>query len=205
MRPTDTSELWVHDRPLLSRRGFRGLSTDIDAPSSPLHPTFDFVDIYAYPGWEPDSVIQTAADLLWDRPGRLGGYRGNVAIVGCLRQYQISELYNPRGRPSDRLSDHLHDTSSSSGSRNDSSFSPAFAPTNFMFTRGGTAKSTSRYAVPSRIVLWMRFAVAALVMSAETKTPPLVALLRSRLASEDRCYPLTSDVAEPLAEVPKSP
>lgn len=56
-----------------------------------------------------------------------------------------------------------------------------------MFTRGGTAKSTSRYAVPSRIVLWMRFAVAALVMSAETKTPPFVgqsvlqSLRRSRL------------------------
>lgn len=51
-----------------------------------------------------------------------------------------------------------------------------------MFTRGGTAKSTSRYAVPSRIVLWMRFAVAALVMSAEIKTPPFVAFAAMALS-----------------------
>lgn len=63
-------------------RGFRGLSTDIDAPSSPLHPTFDFVDIYAYPGWEPDSVIHTAADLLWDRPGGLGDIEATSLLSG---------------------------------------------------------------------------------------------------------------------------
>src|SRR6266702_8945214 len=71
---------------------------------------------------------------------------------------------------------HLQLISNSSLSRGISSFSFALRLRNFILTRGGMAKSTSRYAVPIFIVLWMRFAVAALVMSADTNTPLLAAL-----------------------------
>ena len=72
-----------------------------------------------------------------------------------------------------------------------------------MLTRGGTAKSTSRYAVPSFMVLWIRLAVAALVISAETNTPPLVAFAAMAFTFWTSAFPL--DFSRSRAFWQKSP
>jgi hypothetical protein len=71
---------------------------------------------------------------------------------------------------------YLQDTSNSSASRVPSSLSVDLALTNFIFTLGGTAKSTSKIAVPNFILLCILFVVTALVISAFANTPPFGAL-----------------------------
>jgi hypothetical protein len=74
MRAEDSGELWYTTGVYCRAGKFREVSTDIDVPSGPLHPTFDLVaaDIYAFTGWEADKVIRTADELLKHRPHAMG-------------------------------------------------------------------------------------------------------------------------------------
>jgi hypothetical protein len=95
---------------------------------------------------------------------------------------------------------YLQDTSSSSASREPSSLSVDLALTNFILTLGGTAKSTSRIAVPNFMLLCIRLVVTALLISALANIPPLGALAAIAVTLTKSVSPLE---ASPSAATPK--
>jgi hypothetical protein len=65
----DNGEKW-YGTELHCRAGkFYFVTTEIDAPTGPLHPSFDLIaaNIYAYTGWSVDKVIRIAGEVLKGR------------------------------------------------------------------------------------------------------------------------------------------
>jgi len=69
---------------------FREISTDLDVPTGPSHPTFDLVaaSIYAFTGWEADKVVRKADELLKSRPRGLGDIQTTELLPGAYVQIE---------------------------------------------------------------------------------------------------------------------
>jgi hypothetical protein len=68
-RAQDDREMWYGTEIHCRADKFIFATTEIDAPSGSLHPSFDLIaaNIYAYTGWSADKVIKIAGEVLKSR------------------------------------------------------------------------------------------------------------------------------------------
>jgi hypothetical protein len=84
-RAADSGEKWYGTELHCRADKFFFVTTEIDAPTGSLHPSFDLVaaNIYAYTGWGVDKVIRIAGEVLKSRSRDMGDIKATELSPGA--------------------------------------------------------------------------------------------------------------------------